>query len=700
MKKRTPSIELFESRLLLTGNSYSRGGGLPEQSYVARDNSRSTAREVGSFDDEPISFEGEYVGRFDQRDVYTFTMEEASNVTIELDGLTDEADVYLLGKGRIPIDSSMLDGTQSETITAELEEGTYFVLVHAASNRSRATYDITFSHTAEVTPPPEDPGDSFETARELGTVDGELLIENFVGQDDLADIFSFEITTPSAFHADLTGLTDDIDLYLYDMDANELAYSTTSDPSEHIGGELAAGSYYLVVAPYYTASSDYQLALTVEASEGSSEPTGEFQPLEEVDFWGTARKSWGVNAVNAPEAWAAGYDGSGITVAIVDSGVKTDHPDLQHSIWVNPGEIAGDGIDNDNNGFIDDIGGWDFVSRDNSPYDNQNGHGTHVAGIVAAAYNNDEVTGVAHGAQIMPIRVLDYDGGGYLPDITDGIRYAVDNGAQIINLSLGGGGYSASIFAALEYAQENNVLVVSSSGNDGYAEPGYPASHSADLDNVLSVGASTRAGNIDPDSNGVGNSRAIQVDAPGLKIYSTYTDDSFKYLSGTSMAAPYVSGVAALVWAAKPELSAAEVRNAITQSISTPVTNSDALGSVDAAAAIPLALSGIPSTFTPFAASNIPDSNAASEAYYNALAHSAMAYRPALLETPSARSQSDSQTKAQIAEMILSQSRSIMPLDIAVSQATEELVLESASLEVAPIDSAFADCDLADQLAA
>jgi len=278
--------------------------------------------------------------------------------------------------------------------------------------------------------------------------------------------------------------------------------------------------------------------------------------------------------INAPEVWAQGYTGRGVTVAVVDTGVDYNHPDLRSNIWVNPREIPGDGRDNDGNGFVDDVRGWDFVGNDNAPMDvidlrvingeqGNRGHGTHVAGTIAAANNGIGITGVAPDARIMPVRVLDSRGSGGGVAIGRGIRYAVDNGAQIINLSLGGS-FDTNIDAAVRYASGRGVVVVIAAGNSGLSSPSFPATL-ATLPNVFSVGAVDRYGSIASFSNRAGtNSRVAHVSAPGVSIQATLplagsgqdvnprtgvlqNVDGYGSMSGTSMAAPHVAGVMALV---------------------------------------------------------------------------------------------------------------------------------------------------------
>ncbi|MFB2978225.1 S8 family serine peptidase [Microseira sp. BLCC-F43] len=270
--------------------------------------------------------------------------------------------------------------------------------------------------------------------------------------------------------------------------------------------------------------------------------------------------NWGLDMVNAPEVWNRGYTGEGIVVAVIDSGVDYTHPDLDNNIWVNSDEIPGNGKDDDGNGYIDDIRGWDFVNRDNDPMD-IDGHGTHIAGIIAAEKNDFGVTGVAFNAKIMPVRVLN-SSGGTIADIAAGIRYAVDNGADVINLSLGGPFTSPEEAQAIQYAFDKGVVVVTAAGNDGGLQPVYPGRHSTDFG--ITVGAVDRNNVMPYYSNHAGTRPLDYVVAPGVDVRSTFPGNRYEKGSGTSMAAPYVAGVAALVLSANPNLSPAQVETTLT----------------------------------------------------------------------------------------------------------------------------------------
>jgi subtilisin family serine protease len=326
---------------------------------------------------------------------------------------------------------------------------------------------------------------------------------------------------------------------------------------------------------------------------------------------------WGVADIRAPDVWHQGYTGRGVTVAVVDSGVALAHPDLAGRLWNNLAEIPDNGRDDDANGFVDDTVGWDFLDSDNRP-DDPAGHGTHITGIIvggvvppdssesAPSERDDgagEALGVAPDAIVMPVRVLNVNLRGANRDIAAGIRYAVDNGADIINLSIGGP-QNGDIRSAIEYAGDHDVLVVAAAGNDRALAPSYPAAFSRDLANVLSVGAYRQSGERLNASDLVGSSGAVQVDAPGQAIRSTFVTATYGYQSGTSMAAPHVAGLAALLLSANPQLTAAQLRAILTGTVDPPAIGSDSAGRVNALAALQAALSTPPLTKQPSPAHN------------------------------------------------------------------------------------------------
>ena len=277
--------------------------------------------------------------------------------------------------------------------------------------------------------------------------------------------------------------------------------------------------------------------------------------------------------IDAPEAWDTQTDCSGVVIAIPDTGSDLDHEDLKESIWRNTGEDwsngspGNNGLDDDGNGKIDDYYGWDFVNGDNDPNDDNSTeeeyHGTHVTGIIAARGNNSlGITGVCWSASIMQLKILDSRGDGTVADELAAIEYAIDNGADIINLSLGGSGYSSGEYEAIKSARDAGILFVAAAGNDGTDNdetPVYPASYN--LDNIISVTATDDNDELPSWANYGLNS--VDVAAPGFEIYSTKAGDSYQYISGSSMAAPHVAGLAALVWAHDSTLSYSQVKDFI-----------------------------------------------------------------------------------------------------------------------------------------
>jgi subtilisin family serine protease len=299
-----------------------------------------------------------------------------------------------------------------------------------------------------------------------------------------------------------------------------------------------------------------------------------------IDPDGTANGwDWGIDRVKAPEAWRQGYTGQGITVAVLDTGIDRNHPDLVDNIWTNAGEIPDNGLDDDDNGYIDDIWGWNIANDTNDTSD-ANGHGTHVAGTIAAADNDFGTTGVAPNAKIMPVQVVYDEGDGDAISIADGIYYAADNGAKIINISItipnsaGSPNYDAELQEAIAYASEKGSIVVMAAGNDGSNSPDYPAAFANEWG--LAVGAIDINGNIADFSNRAGNQAINYVTAPGADIVSTVPnesdDDGYRTENGTSMAAPHVAGLVALMLSANPNLTEADVRNTIASTSSASLT--------------------------------------------------------------------------------------------------------------------------------
>ncbi len=266
--------------------------------------------------------------------------------------------------------------------------------------------------------------------------------------------------------------------------------------------------------------------------------------------------------VDAPEAWDRQTGARRVLVAIIDTGIDYKHQDLGENVWRNPGESGGgretNGKDDDGNGFVDDVFGWDFANRDNDPMDD-NGHGSHVAGTIAAVGDNNlGVVGVNWRASVMALKFLSASGSGSASDAIEAILYAANNGARVLNNSWGGGGFSQALRDAIEFARERNAVFVAAAGNDGRdndAAPEYPASY--DLANILSIAASDRQDARASFSNF--GKTSVDLAAPGVDILSTTPGNTYSIFSGTSMATPHASGVAALVLAQYPLATSREV---------------------------------------------------------------------------------------------------------------------------------------------
>ncbi|MGI8981907.1 MAG: S8 family serine peptidase, partial [Pirellulaceae bacterium] len=267
--------------------------------------------------------------------------------------------------------------------------------------------------------------------------------------------------------------------------------------------------------------------------------------------------------IDAPEAWG-NWTGNGSTiVAVIDTGVDYTHPDLAGNMWTNPGEILGDLLDNDLNGIIDDYYGANFIGSGTptgNPFDDHY-HGTHVAGTIGAIGSNGVgVTGVSWDVQIMAIKFLDAGGGGYTIDAIEGLNYAVSKGAMISNNSWGGGPYDQGLYDAIRSAGLQGHVFIAAAGNSGVnadVSPMYPAAYN--LDNIISVAATDHNDARASFSNY--GATSVDLGAPGVDIYSTMPNNTYGYLSGTSMASPHVAGVAALIRDLHPAWSAQQVKD-------------------------------------------------------------------------------------------------------------------------------------------
>jgi subtilisin family serine protease len=302
---------------------------------------------------------------------------------------------------------------------------------------------------------------------------------------------------------------------------------------------------------------------------------------------------WGIERIQAPQAWARTTGSQDVVVAVIDAGIDTTVPQLQGKIWTNPGEIPGNGIDDDRNGYVDDVHGWDFRDDDNSSLVGSkiHWHGTFVAGIIAAQPSEDKTAGVAPGVRIMDLRLLDSKNLFYASDwkkFAEAVDYAVDNGADIINMSIYSNGRPPLILEqALKRAAKHGVIVVGIAGNDGKAQVSYPGRYSS----VIAVSATDRSDRLASFSN---YGTDVAVAAPGEKVTSIFPGGYAGTSSGTSFAAPHVSGTLALILSSHPGISSSQA-TALLQGTSIDLGSSGkdrqfGAGLVDAANAVSTAV--------------------------------------------------------------------------------------------------------------
>jgi thermitase len=328
---------------------------------------------------------------------------------------------------------------------------------------------------------------------------------------------------------------------------------------------------------------------------------------------------WDMTTIRAPEAWDVTTGSAQVTVGVVDTGIDATHPDLAPNLWTNPGESGGgretNGVDDDGNGRIDDVHGWDFVDHDAQPQDG-NGHGTHVSGTIAARGNDATgVAGLNWSSATMPLRVLGDDGSGYVSDAIRAYAYAAHNGARVVNASLGGPSFSRAEHDAIAAAP--GTLFVVAAGNDG-ANNDVTAEYPCDYDvaNVVCVAASDH----DDTLASFSNYGPVDVDlaAPGVDIASTWPGGRYALLDGTSMASPHVAGAAALLLAHDGSLGVAGLRAALLSSVHPVAALAGRVatgGRLDVAAALsvppappaPVAAATVPPVVAPTVAASVAD---------------------------------------------------------------------------------------------
>ncbi|OGY85040.1 MAG: hypothetical protein A2898_02825 [Candidatus Kerfeldbacteria bacterium RIFCSPLOWO2_01_FULL_48_11] len=332
-----------------------------------------------------------------------------------------------------------------------------------------------------------------------------------------------------------------------DLSTREVLVKYRSDPHVKLIRLNSGVSYHDVIG-------GYALNPAIEYIEPNAEYRATLIP-DDTYF----ASQWSLDIAGASQAWDSTTGDASVVIAIVDSGVQIDHPDLAANVWVNTDEIAGNAIDDDHNGYVDDRNGWDFAEDTQSPKPKFHDgwtttgihHGTVVAGIAAAVGNNAKgIAGVAYSATIMPIRVLDHTGHGSTLTVAEGVQYAAENGADIINLSFVGNTYSATLAGAISQARSQGILVVASAGNDGVdldVSPRYPVCD----DDVIGVAATDSSDQKTSFSN---YGSCVDISAPGINMYGTVVYDVAQGLTeyyqtgwyGTSASAPFISGALAL----------------------------------------------------------------------------------------------------------------------------------------------------------
>ena len=425
-------------------------------------------------------------------------------------------------------------------------------------------------------------------------------LEESVSPGDVYEIyFSYDGSRTLYPYFDLYDFTDDLDLYLYQLNSSGSEYFNIKS-SEESGSEeetlfkgITAGDYVLQISHYenidgISGDADFTVALDAQSYyEEAVIPNDQYFDLQ----WHLINSGQAGGLDNedilAPEAWNLRSKSPDITVAIIDSGVQLDHPDLTNNIWINSDEIFWNGVDDDGNGYVDDASGWNFPAS--SPYPFPDEHGTHVAGIIGAEGNNGiGVAGVSWDVQLMPLDVFNGSKGASDADIVNAIYYAANNGADVINMSLGSTYYNANLsdfkryepygyslyYDALTYAVNQGITVVIAAGNDDLNNDTHlsvPAAFSEAIDGVISVASLSNSGDLSWYTN-YGSS--VTIAAPGGnadgsvvgEIISTVPYSNYYGLSGTSMASPIVAGAAALIKAENKDLSPADIEDILTGS--------------------------------------------------------------------------------------------------------------------------------------
>ncbi|MFB8795730.1 MAG: S8 family serine peptidase [Microcoleus sp.] len=381
-------------------------------------------------------------------------------------------------------------------------------------------------------------GNQLSQARDLGILNSTQTIVDSVSNAIPDDIYRFTLSVTSDFSLNLSGLSTDVGVAVIkdingdnSIDFTDIIASSQESslsPKSIEINALTPGTYYVRVSQYQ-GSTNFTLNLSAIPTTVAANNVSNLDGFDSRFGYGLVNAAaavakaegaatfpdvpdlggdeWGQDLVKAPEVWAQGLTGDGIVIAVIDSGVDYNHPDLTGNIWSNSGENgvdaqgrnkANNGLDDDGNGFVDDFHGWDFVNNDNDPMDDNN-HGTHISGLVAAKRDGVGITGVAPTAKIMALKILDRGGLGKIRDEINAINYAVANGANIVNVSLGGLQLNNDELNAIRAAEAKGVIVISAGGNDARPQVDYPARFAAEVG--IAVGSIQRNNQFSSFSN-------------------------------------------------------------------------------------------------------------------------------------------------------------------------------------------------------
>jgi len=371
-------------------------------------------------------------------------------------------------------------------------------------------------------------------------------------------LMAFDLVTPGPLS--IATVANSVVIRIHDASFVETASRAVYEAGGYVDGGFGPLTWGVVFGPWsdrdgiltrWRASDWLATADTDGEIRSAALPVSDPMALQQWAIAETAQTS-----LHAPAAWSRTV-GAGVVVAVIDSGVDISHPELAGQLWVNPKESAGNRRDDDRNGYVDDIHGANFLNNSANVKDDS-GHGTHVAGIIAAAANNGNGgVGLAPGAKIMALKVLDGAGNGSITAAVNAIYYAVNNGAKVINASWTMAVGSPALISAMSFAANRNVVFVTAAGNDRSNNdlvPNYPGSYR--FSNVLTVAAIDANGKLADFSNFGASS--VDVAAPGVSILSS-TPGAYDVWDGTSMATPFVAATAALIASLRPDYTASQI---------------------------------------------------------------------------------------------------------------------------------------------